>query len=184
MEKQNNEQLNMFMLSDLYCASYSIREEYKQYIDYKTNMSEYNKEMETLYLLEELGYPIKKIGTYFYKEMIIKIVQYLENIENEVGFNKYNKLLDELDNHYSNFYFDVARNELDIGTKTFHEVLKNQISNINHNNANPEKFDEVFGSIEINNLGYEEKAFVISTYLYLNKKNKKEKNNIKVSMHK
>ena len=183
MEKQNNEQLNMFMLSDLYCASYSIKEQYKQYIDYKNNRT-YDEHMEVIYLLEELGYPIEKIGIYFYKEMIIKIVQYLENIENKAGFKKYHKLLDELDNHYSSFYFDVARNELDVGIKTFHEVLKNQILNINHSNANPEKFDEVFGSIEINNLGYEEKAFVISSYLYLNKKNKKEKNNIKVSMHK
>ena len=186
MDKKNNDKTKMFLLSDLYCACYWVREQYKQYIKYKENMCESNKEMETLHLLEELGYPIEEMGTYFYKDMILKIVEYLENIENEFESNKYHELLDELDNHFSHFYFDLARNELDVGIKTFHGVLANEISNIDHSNANSEKFDEVFGSTAINNLGYEKKAFIIGTHMYLNKKTNKAKvkNNIKVSMHK
>lgn len=181
MDKKNNDKLKMLVLSDLYCARYWIKEQYKQYINYKEHKSENNKEMETLYLLEELGYPIDEMGTYFYKDMILKIVGYLEN-----SSNKYEELLDELGNHYSNFYFDLARNELDVGIKTFHEVLESQILNIDHSNANPERFDEIFGNMAINNLGYEEKAFIISTYIYFKNILQKEKvkNKIKVSMHK
>ena len=184
MEQQKKEQNPMFIISDLYCACFSIREQYKQYLNYKENKlndisEDKKKEMETLNLLEELGYSIEKVGTYFYKDMILKIVEYLENLEEVNGFKKYNKLLEELANHYSNFYFDLARNDLDVGIKTFHEILKNQISSIDHNNANEEKFHEVFGTKEINNLDYVEKAFIISSYLYLNKRIKREKTKVK-----
>lgn len=184
MEQQKKEQNPMFVMSDLYCACYWVKEQYKDYLNYKENKLEdisnnKKKEMEILNLLEQLGYPIEKVGTYFYKDMILKIVEYLENLEEVNGFKKYNKLLDELENHYSHFYFDLARNELDIGIKTFHEVLENQISIVDHSTANKEMFNKVFGTEEINNLGYEEKAFGISTYLYLNKRIKREKIKLK-----
>jgi len=184
MKKYTDEQLTMFAMSDLYCAYLGIKEQYEDYLEYKKNKLESisdvkKKEMETLNLLEQLGYSIEIVGTYFYKDMILKIVEYLENIETELGFKKHHKLLDEISEHYSNFYFDLARNELDVGIKTFHKVLKSNISDIDHKEANEEVFVDVFGTKEINNLGYEEKALVIASYIYLNKKTK-EKNKSKV----
>lgn len=186
MEQCVNKNLEMFVMSDLYCSYLGIKEEYKTFLMYKENKLENikdikKKEMNTLNLLEQLGYSIEKIGTYFYKDMILKIVEYLENIEQIKGKKKYQDLLEQLGNHYSHFYFEIARNELDVGVKTFHSVLENQISNNDYSKANIEVFNEVFGTKEINNLGYEDKAFVIATYLYLNTKNKRmEREKIKV----
>lgn len=179
MKKLTDEQIIMFAISDLYCAYLGIKEKCKQYLQYKENKLEnitddMKNEMETLSLLEQLGYSVEIEGTHFYKDMILKIVEYLENIEQLVGFKKYHNLLDDIQNHYSSFYFDIARNELDIGIKTFHKILKYYISDIDHKEADEKVFEEVFGTREINNLGYEEKALVIASYIYLNKKTKQK----------
>ncbi len=72
--------------------------------------------------LEAMGFPMNKVGTYLYKEMIENIMKSLEN----------DAVIDssELNNRYSQFYVDIARNNLDIGIKTFHRLIEASLADI------------------------------------------------------
>lgn len=108
----------------------------KKYIDYKTGVkTDYNSEdmldINILSLLEENGFLMNKLGTYLYKDVIRSIIKELgrENTSKEV-------LTNQLDNPYSQFYFNISRNEKDMGLKTFHAYIQESIFNINYELAN------------------------------------------------
>lgn len=108
----------------------------KKYIDYKTGVkTDYNSEdmldINILSLLEENGFLMNKLGTYLYKDVIRSIIKELgrENTSKEV-------LTNQLDNPYSQFYFNISRNEKDMGLKTFHAYIQDSIFNINYELAN------------------------------------------------
>ena len=145
------------------------------YMEYKKNKLDYkNNDMEVLVLLENLGYPTNEVGTYLYKYMILKISEYLETgltIRQEPITKEQLKL--EIKNFFSQFYLDIARNELDMGIKTFHNYISVAVSKINYENLNISLFYEIFGN-NIQDIDYAEQAFIIATYIIENKqKNKK-----------
>jgi len=85
------------------------------------NMSEHEQqEMNVLEVLEQLGFPMNQTGTYFYKEIIIKTMEELEMVETKEDESA---LKTAMGNSYSQFYFDIARNNLDIGLKSFHSCI-------------------------------------------------------------
>ena len=145
------------------------------YMEYKKNKLDYkNNDMEVLVLLENLGYPTNEVGTYLYKYMILKISEYLETgltIRQEPITKEQLKL--EIKNFFSQFYLDIARNELDMGIKTFHNYISVAVSKINYENLNISLFYEIFGN-NIQDIDYAEQAFIIATYIIENnQKNKK-----------
>lgn len=98
----------------------------EKYFIYKygstSNMSEQEqKEMDVLEVLEQLGFPMDKTGTYFYKEIIMKTMEELEMVETK---EEERDLKTAMGNSYSQFYFDIARNNIDIGLKSFHGCIQ------------------------------------------------------------
>ena len=147
------------------------------YLEYKKNKIdlEYkNNDMEVLMLLENLGYPTDEVGTYLYKYMILKISEYLETgltIRQEPITKDQLEL--EINNLFSQFYLDIARNELDMGIKTFHNYISVAVSKINYENLNTNLFYEIFGN-NSKDINYAEQAFLIATYVIENKQENKK----------
>ncbi len=87
-----------------------------------SNMSEEEQqEMNVLEVLEQLGFPMDKTGTYLYKEIIMKTMEELEMVETK---EEERNLKTAMENSYSQFYLDIARNNLDIGLKSFHGYIQ------------------------------------------------------------
>lgn len=131
-EKQNC----IFVYELINEASLTELKDIKKYIDYKTGVkTDYNSEdmldINILSLLEENGFLMNKLGTYLYKDIIKSIIKELskENSSKEI-------LINQLDNPYSQFYFNISRNEKDMGLKTFHAYIQESIFNINYELAN------------------------------------------------
>lgn len=99
----------------------------RKYEEYKCKMlaeslsDREQEEADVLHVLEELGYSLGETGTYFYKEIIMKAKEGLQGINAEID---YANLISEMSNNYSQFYFDIARNSLDIGLKSFHNCIE------------------------------------------------------------
>ena len=126
--------------------------------------SDKEKDFVVLYLLEKLGYPMNMIGTYLYKNMIISVSEYISDISPERDITNYNSLILQLRNHYSQFYFDIARNDLDMGIKTFHGFVSEAISKIDYSKANPVLFKRIFGNSS-GDIGYDDQAFILGAYV-------------------
>ena len=128
---------------------------------------ETSDEMAILQTLDKLGYPMNENGTYLYKEMIVKVVNDLnKNVDRE-------ELHSNISDNFSQFYVDVARNELDIGIKSFHSEIAKAVSKIDEKNVDIGLKDEIFniGTIVTD---YKENAFIIGNYIHKNKTVEKE----------
>lgn len=84
---------------------------------------EKHNDMEIMFFLYKLGYRPEDLGTYYYKEVVKKITYMIPSIIAEDNKEALEQLLNELDNKYSQFYFDIAVNEQDTGLKTFHRYI-------------------------------------------------------------
>lgn len=117
--------------------SESVAFEKKQYEDYKerrlTDISD--KELtriQILELLECLGFPMDEVGTFYYKDLICRIIELLnEGLSRE-------DISVSLETPFSQIYFDVARNELDIGIKYFKEIIDSAFCKIDIDTADAE----------------------------------------------
>ena len=143
-----------------------------KYKDYKKKMmpieklsQREKKEVETLKILEELGYSLEETGTYFYKDVIVKAVEQLQESSSE---ESYQELIEDLNNDYSQFYFDIARNGYDVGLKTFHGCINMSRETKNIQNT---LLQERIG-IEEANMNYKQEALLIANYITENQTRK------------
>lgn len=162
----------MQLLYGLSYALYGIKEDIEDLKKYKQNnleniSIERIQEMKILALLEKLGYPMNEVGTYLYKHMIIKIVKYLDKGITKEDKNGYKELIIELKNCYSNFYLELARFELDMGIKTFHQYIIETISKIDYSKIDLDIYNKVFGNIN-REVDYGEQAFILGSYITKN----------------
>lgn len=139
----------------------------KNFIDYKESLKcdgNKNLELEVLVLLENLGYPTCNIGIYYYKDLIVKAC----NLKFD-GIS--DKSLYELLNYpYSQFYFDIARNENDIGIKNFNSIVYSCLSKRNKSQSTNKLAFKVMKKLpEENSLG--DCVFLISSYICAKKEN-------------
>ncbi len=145
---------------------------YKNYKAGKTKLEDLTEEeqleMNILSVLESLGYPMKQTGTYFYKGIIIRAMDQLQQITPEQG---YIELMATMANNYSQFYLDIARNEYDVGLTTFHSCIymSNQYKQTHSNNKDLEQEIGLTGFTT----DYKGEALLIANYIY-KKENKKE----------
>ena len=103
--------------------------------------------------------------TYFYKDVIVKAVEQLQESSSE---ESYQELIEDLNNDYSQFYFDIARNGYDVGLKTFHSCI-----NISHQTKNPQ--DTVLQQrigIKDANRNYRQEGLLIADYITENQTRK------------
>jgi len=125
----NDEKFYMFVCG-IYGAMCLAGNERNQYLNYKSGLLEFkNSEQQLditiLELLERNGFSIDELGTFLYKDVIKKTIECmrLSNFKEE-------ELKSDLKNFYSQFYFDLSRNDRDMGLKSFHFSIQNAIGNL------------------------------------------------------
>lgn len=179
----------LFNADDLQYAFYGEQKMYLKYKDEKISYCSDDVELKfsILMLLEEMGFSINRLGTFFYKDVIFKLLKRINLLE-EQGYNliasqlkkdgvvddeivveqvleqiKLN-LLEELKNPYSQFYFDIARNDNLVGTKTFHSYIQNSFDKLD---VDKEGYSllETLANDNGRKLNYGELAFKIVAYI-------------------
>lgn len=120
--------------------------------------------MEVLDLLEELGYPMEEYGTYLYSEVISSLRNQLGVIKTRNQVTESKELLMQAKNPFSQLYFNLARNERDMGVKKFHRIIERALSKINYENATSETLYKVYGNFPFE-MDYGENAFTLANYL-------------------
>lgn len=145
-----------------------------KYKDYKKKMmpieklsKREKKEVETLKILEELGYSLEETGTYFYKDVIVQAIEQLQEATSE---ENYRELIIAINNNYSQFYFDIARNGYDVGLKTFHSCIN--ISYQNRTRINKELQREI--GLDEYNTNYKQEALLIANHIIENQPRKEK----------
>ena len=143
----NDEKMDAFWSSIGFMLSGIYRDK-KAYEGYKKNgeILEYSslEEMEIVAILEEIGYSLETAGTYLYKSLIISVLNYLKGNAVRLEVLDEEELQRQLNEPYSQLYFDIARNELDLGVKTFHESIANASLKVLENNADGELVGKIF----------------------------------------
>ena len=137
----------------MYGTSYAMyvanedKENYKLYKQgYTRGLSEEEiKEMEVLWVLYKLGYSDDELGTYLYKDVIIKICNRLKNASNKDILDEYKVLISELSDAFSLFYRYAAREDKEMGVKPFHLYIEKAINNINDDAVDKELSMEIYG---------------------------------------
>lgn len=99
-----------------------------------TDLGAYRADIEVLELLCSLGFSINHPGTCLFKDLVLKILYTLASGDKMTR----EQLKEALEEPFSAFYFDLARNELDLGIKSFHEIVSDACDNRDGNNADPE----------------------------------------------
>lgn len=149
-------------------AVYSAKEEKNLYDSLKKGMpyvlTELQKnEVEILSILEKLGFPMSQLGTYLYKDVIVKVC----NIINEgeiTSNNKRRKLIARLNDGYDEIYKQIASEDKEIGCKTFHSYIEGAIKDIDETRTDTSLAEKIYGDKDIT---YGTAAFRIADY-YLN----------------
>lgn len=135
----------------------------KSYIRRYTQEETFNAQSKSLLILELIGLPIKKEGIKLYAEVLDNIKYFLNKAQNK---NEVEELKGQLLNPYSQFYFDIARNDNDIGLKTFHALIKDSLPDSNTSKKN---------RCPINKDNYKELAFTLGKYISSKNNNKLNK---------
>lgn len=123
-------------------------------------------ELEILYILEQLGFPMNETGTYFYKNIIVEASKNLlesENKEDEQAVEQ------EMANPFSQFYFNLSRNDHDIGVKTFHSCVMSSFLNRNKKEENTYLKHTI--GLDDNKMDYRKQALTIAKYYIKEKEN-------------
>jgi len=174
LENLNQDQRFALILSSSDVAVYDFYSTKQDYDKFKNGMlneisKERKVEMETLDLLENLGYPMEELGTYLYKNMIVNIIGYLNNVKNQNEIIDIREKIQQLKNGFSQFYVDVARNDLDMGIRTFHKHVENALLKVDYSNADPILLYKIYNNFN-EEIDYGENAFVLASYMTKNLK--------------
>lgn len=83
-----------------------------------------------LTLLEGMGFPMDKLGTYLYKELIMEVKDQLKKADEEESIESYKEIYDDINNFDSNLYLWLASDYLEIGKKSFMIYMKQAFDSI------------------------------------------------------
>lgn len=122
------------------------------------------EQMEILSNLEKLSFPMEEVGTYFFKDMIVKAMRYLDGTDDFGNPISQSELLQELKSPFSQFYFDLARNELDIGLKTFHSHIEHALESVDYGKADTTLLLEIYSNFS-KEADYGEHALIIGKHM-------------------
>ena len=172
--------------SQYFTGRYYLKEEFSENIEFyqknKLNLlgdvsESVLQEMQILEILEKLGFPLDSNGTHLYKNMILKAIHHLHGFDDFNNPISKNELLAQMKNPFSQFYTDVARNDLDIGLKTFHANVELAIEDIRYSRADTVLLFDIYSNFS-KNTDYGEAALIIGEYI-TNKATKENKGVIK-----
>lgn len=133
------------------------------------------QEMKTLDILTKLGFPLTEVGTFLYKDMIMKAIKYLDGIDGYGNPISPGELREQMKSPYSQFYMEVARHDSDLGIKTFHTYIENALATVDYGKADATLLCEIFGDFS-KETDYGEHAFIIGQHI---KNGTKQKNDNK-----
>lgn len=152
-------------------ATFCAKHDREIYCEYKSGKidklsEEEIKEMQALSVLENLGYPMDELGTYLYKEVIVYARDEIDgyNRRKEEDKEKAQNLLINLEDAYSNFYHMIARDDLELGIKSFHICIWRAVQEIDNSKVDRELAEKIFGKNPIP-MTYGAQAFKIASYL-------------------
>ncbi len=123
-------------------------------------------QLEILHILEQLGFPMNETGTYFYKNIILEASKELLEATNKEAEQA---LEQEMDNSFSQFYFNLSRNDHDIGVKTFHSCVI--ASFLNRNKKEENTYLKHTIGLDDNAMDYRKQALTIAKYYIKAKEN-------------
>lgn len=175
MNNNNNSSYDECLKVLLYGIDYA---KYKTYVDkniyyaYKVGLinevtEKQLQDITVLSLLEDIGYSMIELGTYFYKDVILKVIETLNNSNNIEETIK--ELLSQLSDSNSQFHANIAKNDFDMDAKIFYNYIQKSISKIDNTKIKEEH------KLRFNNKNaiYEERT--ISLGMYIIERNKLEK---------
>lgn len=149
---------------------------YKQDPDYIRKGQD--ESIDALNLLNNLGYPMDLVGTHLYKDMILVAKDKLLTAFDDDVLKS--QLKEEMESPYSQFYFDIARNELDIGIKTFHSYIAQAVDNIDYNRVNENLSQAIYGDDSNSQISVLKNAYLIADYLAKEEVNRQNNGQVKV----
>lgn len=121
------------------------------------------RDIKILRILEGLGYPMDELGTYLYKDVIAEAYEKVKDVSSRRDMDKCRELMASLNDAYSDFYLWIARDDKEMGVKSFHFYIGEAISKIDDNSINKELAIKVFGS-NPEDLNYGLQAFQLACY--------------------
>lgn len=146
-----------------------VADDKKDYANYKVGSSEsFSKDrleqLEILSVLDKLSFPMNEAGTYFFKDVIVKAKRYLDGTDDFGHPISDSELLQELKSPFSQFYFDIARNELDIGLKTFHSYIEHALESVDYRQADTTLLLDIYSNFS-KETDYGEHALIIAKHM-------------------
>lgn len=121
------------------------------------------RDIKILRILEGLGYPMDELGTYLYKDVIAEAYEKVKDVSSGRDMDKCRELMASLNDAYSDFYRWIARDDKEMGVKSFHFYIGEAISKIDDNSIDKELAIKVFGS-NPEDLNYGLQAFQLACY--------------------
>lgn len=121
------------------------------------------RDIKILRILEGLGYPMDELGTYLYKDVIAEAYEKVKDVSSRRDMDKCRELMASLNDAYSDFYRWIARDDKEMGVKSFHFYIGEAISKIDDNSIDKELAIKVFGS-NPEYLNYGLQAFQLACY--------------------
>lgn len=157
------------ILDNVDVTSYFVLQDRRDYQKYKEDKKirftpKRKRDMQILELLERLGFPMEKAGTYLYKELIAYVCNYLQDVDTRDDIKNCVFLIQELKDGHSNTYFDIARNDLDLGISSYHQIVGIAQDNVDYTKADPILLQEIYGRFS-RSLDYGEQAFLLGAYV-------------------
>lgn len=121
--------------------------------------------MQVLELLEQSGYSLDMVGTYLFRDMIVRVSKHLNGEDTHRKMLENRELIKELSNPYSQFYADLARNDLDMGINLFHEYLEDAQANVDSQKYDiPESIKRIVHELP-DEINYGSAAFLAGAYI-------------------
>lgn len=163
-----NNEMNVFLNSIDFMASTAHKDK-ESYEAYKKNHELIGdasvEELEIIAILEKLGYPTGEVGTYLYKALIVCVLDYLRGFPVRREVLSEEELKEQLDNPFSQLFFDIARNDMDLGIKTFHAAITRASANIDVASVDRDIINQIFaGNYEP--INYSSNALNIAKYYF------------------
>lgn len=103
-------------------------------------------DMKILEVLKNNGFESEDLGTYFYRDVIKNIVDFLSVSSKK---EEIEELKRQVVTPYSQFYFDIARNDNDMGVRTFHKLLGDATKNANSKRGKDNQIDYMSCAFEV-----------------------------------
>ena len=165
----NDDEKVVMILHSLDGAISEAYDDQQDYFAYKNgtlgDLSEDKElDMQVIDLLVALGYSVDEMGTFLYKDVVSRVANYISRVSNRADVMACKGLISELKDPYSQFYFQIARNEKWMGCNTFHAHILKAHASVDVSKADPVVMFKVYSAYK-NEMDTGEHAFLLGSYV-------------------